>query len=529
MMPRGRRVLLVALLAFAWLVARPASAQDDAFKEGLSARENDRWAEAAAQMRRAIEADGQESDRVIRSGIGGIFRVGGTPYLPYYFLGEALSNAGDCGGAVQAWETSEEQGVVAGHDEYAAGIRSGYQTCAAQGVLLQGDYRRRANEVDRLYGEAYRLWERLDETRAQNPDLWPAGADADYEQARGELREAQRLLAQGHDSRLATDFASSAEAVTRASGLLMPLDQKIGSAIDTRAVVREGADRLQELIGQAEGSDRAIDALQHVLTPGLVTTRLNARQQLGASRERLAETQKTRDAASLEQGLQLAESAATGLRSVLSEVRRQVRDEAELAWSDAFSFLESSMAILDQRAAQRPDTASALAEALDALREDPPTLERSYERARRNGNVSGIREATRLTEEARMKADQLIRAFGDVTLRDRGVHEALEEGARAYFAGEFQRAIDSLRPTESLDGAPLQVHVHVFRAASLYALYLHSGETNQVLRDAALAAVFRCKGIDPGFVPNERAFSPRFIDFFTRAGSAEALVAAGPG
>jgi len=524
MTARIRRSVCVVALAAAWLVASPAAAQDDAFKEGLSARDAKRWPEAAAQMRRAIVADGQESDRVVRSGLGGIFRVGGTPYLPYYFLGEALKNAGECGAAVQAWETSEEQGVVAGHDEYAAGIREGYEACAAQGVLLKADYRRRANEADQVYGEAFRLWERLDETRAQTPDLWPNGADAVHEQARAELSDAQRLLAQGQRSRLAADFAASTAAVSRASGLLGPLDERIGNAIDTRAVVREGADRLQELIGQAEGSDRAIDASQHALTPELVTSRLNAREQLDGARERL----KTRNPASLDEGLQLAERAATGLRSVLGEVRRQVREEAVLAWNDAYSFLQGSMATLEQRAAQRPDTANAMAEALDALRDDPADLERRFEQARRGENVARMREITRLTEESRMKADQLILAFGDVTLRDRGVHEALEEGARAYFAGEYQRAIDVLRPTESLDEAPLQVHVQLFRAASLYALYLHSGETNQVLRDAALAAVFRCKGIDPDFVPDARAFSPRFLDFFARAGSTEALVAAGP-
>jgi hypothetical protein len=62
------------------------------------------------------------------------------------------------------------------------------------------------------------------------------------------------------------------------------------------------------------------------------------------------------------------------------------------------------------------------------------------------------------------------------------------------------------------------VHVSVFRAASLYALYVRSGETNQALRNDALGAIQRCKEIDPSFQPDPRAFSPRFVSFFQSAG-----------
>ena len=42
---------------------------------------------------------------------------------------------------------------------------------------------------------------------------------------------------------------------------------------------------------------------------------------------------------------------------------------------------------------------------------------------------------------------------------------------------------------------------------------------NQTLRNDALAAVQRCKEIDPTFQPDPRAFSPRFVAFFQSAGS----------
>ena len=72
----------------------------------------------------------------------------------------------------------------------------------------------------------------------------------------------------------------------------------------------------------------------------------------------------------------------------------------------------------------------------------------------------------------------------------------------------------------------MQVHVSVFRAASLYALYVRSGETNQALRNDAIAAIQRCKEIDPSFQPDARAFSPRFVSFFQGGGGSGTQTAA---
>jgi hypothetical protein len=65
-----------------------------------------------------------------------------------------------------------------------------------------------------------------------------------------------------------------------------------------------------------------------------------------------------------------------------------------------------------------------------------------------------------------------------------------------------------------LSNVLLQVHVHLFRAASLYALHVLSGESNQSLLAEAAAEVQRSKEIDPTFQPSRRAFTPRFITFY---------------
>jgi len=97
------------------------------------------------------------------------------------------------------------------------------------------------------------------------------------------------------------------------------------------------------------------------------------------------------------------------------------------------------------------------------------------------------------------------------------IGERLEAGAKLYFTGEYQQAIAELEPLKTMNDAPLQIHAHLFRAASLYALYVRSGEKNQAQRTEALAEIQRCKEIDPAFQPNSKYFSPRFVSVFQTA------------
>ena len=117
------------LLVSAWPLA--ASAQDDAFKQGMQARGDKKWADAVRYMQAAVKADGQESTRKVRSGFLG---VNGMEYLPHYFLGEAFFNQGDCAGAVTEWSTSEQQGIIRNRPDFLALMRKNLQACAAKGV-----------------------------------------------------------------------------------------------------------------------------------------------------------------------------------------------------------------------------------------------------------------------------------------------------------------------------------------------------------------------------------------------------------
>ena len=529
--------IVVGLLVWTSLIALPATAsaqaEDEPFRRGLNARGDKKWPAVVEAMRQAIAINRMESTRKIGSRL--IFG-GGTEYLPHYFLGEALKNSGDCAGAVTAWEVSEEQKIVLTLTEFATNLRVGYKECQTKGVLLRDDYRQQVSTTDQAYNDALGMATRIDRVKGASPDLWRPDVEAEFERARNDLGAAQKGLVKGRQTRLLADFTESKNAAARAATVLRPLESRLGAAINTRTLIaQQSADTQQVLVG-AETSDKAVDAAKIAIPPALATSRESARALMARARERLALAEKTQNATNAGEALRMAQEASDAIGKVLEQVNKLVRGEFELrlqqavaAASEQFSFVANSFATLERLVAEKPGMMlPAMSSERAALVKEQSALQRRFDNARRTENLTGIQDAMRLALAARARIDALIKAFGPATLRDRGVHAALEEGARLYFAGEYQQALSSLDALGSASDVPLQVHVHLLRAASLYALYVRSGETNQALRSNALAEIRRCKEIDPAFQPNPRAFSPHFLSVFQNAGASGVQSAAPP-
>ncbi|HET9359654.1 MAG TPA: hypothetical protein VFO58_07890, partial [Vicinamibacterales bacterium] len=275
----------------------------------------------------------------------------------------------------------------------------------------------------------------------------------------------------------------------------------------------------------AEEADRAIDATKVTLTPELAESRTAARGNVANARLRLGVAEKTQNAAAAAEAQGLARNASDALAKVLEGVRKLAGEQLLLAVSTAeqeFSFLDTSFGRLNQLFTEKPQMVKPeMTTQRDALQKDLAAARRRFDSARKTESVQGVQDAVRLASEARMRLDALLSILAPLTLRDRGVVAALEEGARYYLDGQYQKALDALGPPEQLTNVLLQVHVHVFRAASLYALYLSSGQSDQALRDRASDEVRRSREIDPAFRPSRRAFTPRFITFY-EAGAAPA-------
>jgi hypothetical protein len=521
-MTRWLRVMCVVLGACA--LPSSAAAQDEAFKRGLEARGDKKWADVVRHMQNAVKADGQESSRRVRLGFLG---VQGMEYLPHYFLGEAYFNLQDCGSAVTEWSISEQHGAIKSKPEFVGIVRKGLQACAQRGVLLAADYTAAYTSTRQAYIDASAYAKRVSDLGSAHRDLWRADADETYARAKKELDASLARFTAAQRTRLPADFTESKAASERAIAILRPLETSLNKAVETMTTVQGQTREVEQLIAGADATNEAIESFKASLTDAMQASRKSGREQLTQARDRLAAGQKNQNPAAVGEAMKYAQTASTTLNQVLEQVKKAARGvfeqrlgEAIRAADEAFARISAAITTLDRRAATNPDlvrpettdTRAQLEKQIDGLR-------RRFERARKAEDLSSLNETTRQAGEAQLGLDTLIRSFGPLSLRDRGINASLEEGARLFLQGQYQEALTALEPLVGQTSVPLQLHAHVFRAASLFALFVRSGESNQALRAQALAEIAQVKQLDSSFQPNSRAFSPRFLSLYQNGGT----------
>ena len=311
------------ILALVFLCALPsfAAAQDDAFKQGLSARGDKKWADVVRHMQNALRADAQESTRKVGSRLG----VGGTEYLPHFFLGEAYYNQQDCGGAVTEWSISEQQGAVKTKSEFLGAIRAGYQTCAAKGVLLAADYNPLYQSTNKVYADAAALSKRLSDIGTTNREVWRPEVDEQFARAKKELEASFARLTAGQRSRLAVDFNEAKAASERATAILRPLETSLNTALEALNSVQRQAKDVEQILTAADTTDQTLETLKDSLTEPMQAARKTGKQQLAQARDRLAVGQKTQNPTAVADALKYAQSASTTLTQLLDQVQKAAR------------------------------------------------------------------------------------------------------------------------------------------------------------------------------------------------------------
>jgi hypothetical protein len=528
------RVALAALVCVALSPSR-ASAQDDAFKNGFKARDSKNWPEVARQMRLAIQADPMESMRKVK--MGGFVGIGvkESEYLPHFFLGEALLNQNDWPGAVTAWSTSLDQHAVQNKVEYRQIIERGFKECAAKGVLLPNEFEAQQKATLKAYSDATAVAKHVTDLGAAHRDQWSPLA-SQYDEPRRELENAFTRLTAGGKTRSVSDFAESKAAAERAVLKLKPLEDALNAAIESVATLQQRVRDVSDANASADALDKSIDGLKATLTDAMAALRKSGRDQLGQAREKLAAGQKTQNVVTVNEAGKLALAASASFTQVVDQINKARRSELDQRLSaamrsadEAFASVSTLMTTLEGRAAQKPDKITPdIASQRDAIRKQIEIQRQRYERARKSEDVSGIEIVTKQTIEAQAVLNQIIQAFGPLSLRDRGVDAGLEEGARLFLAGDYQKALAALDPSTGVDSAAspsLQLQAHLFRAASLFALYVRSGESRQELRTQALAEIDRCKQINTSFQPSTQVFAPRFLTLYKTGGATAAHTA----
>jgi hypothetical protein len=89
----------------------------------------------------------------------------------------------------------------------------------------------------------------------------------------------------------------------------------------------------------------------------------------------------------------------------------------------------------------------------------------------------------------------------------------LLEGARAYFEGQYERAVMLLARTAGLRGRAA-AQSFLLRSAARFALYKAGGEKDAELRRLATEDAAASRRADPSLQPDAEVFSPQFLDFF---------------
>lgn len=516
----------IALCVCVGLAPAIAQAQDEAFKQGLQARGDRKWTDVARFMRAAVQSDPNESNRKVRSGLERLIGQG-TEYLPHYFLGEALKNQGDCSGAVTEWALSEQQKIVQTKTDYWATLQKGYKECAAKGVLLPPEYNAQLTSSRQAYVDASALAKRIVDLGSAHKDLWPPFAQQ-YDRAHGELETASVRLQAGMKTRAASDFAEVKSASERAVAVLRPLEDSLNKSIETSVSIGIQIQGLSDAIVSADALDKSIDALKVPLTEPIGATRKSGRDQLAQARDRLATAQKTRNAATITDGTKLVQTATGAFNQVIEQLKKITADtinqrvsEGVRAADEAFASVSALMETLNRRASQKADKLTPeMTSQRDALVKQVETQRRRYEQVRNRKDADGLADVTKQTLAAQSALDTLIQAFGPLTLRERGVHAALEEGARLFFDGQYDKALTALDPSSGVGDGSLQLQVHLFRAASLFGLFVRSGETRKELLTQAVAEIETCKQNSSTFEPDRRVFAPRFITLYKTGGAA---------
>ncbi len=513
---------LAGVVAVASALLCPAGAfaqqdKDDAFKRGLEARDKKNWNAVVTAMKEAIAIDSKESPRKVG---GGILR-GGTEYVPHYLLGEALYNLNDCVGAVTEWGLSEQQPVVGTKSDFKGFMATGYRICAMRGVLPPAQFNPQFTAAKQAVDEGYAQADRVVKL---NAEAWRPELRQQYERIREDLNGARTRLDNGTRTRSAADLEAARTTAIRATNGLRAFESALNASIENLGRVQGQARDVEQIINGAEAKDRAIDDLKTTLPQALAASRQQGRDALGRARSQLTTAERSQNIAAVSEASQSAQQAATILEQVLSEATKiaqgaleQQFTDARTAASEALSFLDSSLTTLgtlfrDQPGKVTPDVQSQR----DALDKRVADIRRRVEAAQKTQSVGGLQTAVRLAAGARADLDRLVTSFGPLSLRTRGVQQALEDGARQFFAGEYQQALTSLE-SDSLTDAPLQLHVHLFRAAASYYLFVRSGEKDEALKKRALDEIAACKRLNSQFTPDSRAFAPRFLAFYENA------------
>ena len=520
-------VLMAGSLTSAW-----AQGKEPPFRDGLEARDARKWAEVVRHMRRAIEIDPKESKERVKRGMGRLAPGTGTEYLPHYFLGEALLNEGNCAGAMEAWFRSEQQGVIQSLPEWFKPMQLNAASCEQKGLLRSPRFEEAVVRAAQAIAQASSLAEAVTARSRSAGELFTAERRAQLEDVGAGLQDARRRLESARRTRLASEFTDVEAVAHKAGSALAELMSALEGAVALRDRINQELSALDRDLNAAASIDRVIEGKKALLTDPLSAQRQQVRDVLARARKVADARPPVTNLASIGDARGDVATAKGQLDRIVDDLVRieQKQNEARFAQQlrdvrQRFSRVTETLKVFDRRAAARGDTDPKLVTDRRQLEKTVVDARRKLEAAAKSGNADGITAAGVVADDAGSRLDRMILTFGEVTIVDRGVPEPLARAAAAFFAGDFAAAVESLDPDGGFAAdTPFLEHILVFRAASRFAQHTVSGAATSPFLTQAASDVHELTRLNPAFVPDGRAFSPRFLQFFRAAREGAAAV-----
>lgn len=245
---RLTRTCAAVMLAAMVLPVASLAQERRVYQDAVEALQQKKTEQAIAGFREAIGLDREERKRI------GPFSS--DPYVPHYYLGEALFQLGDCAGAMRSWDESLSQGVV---QELPQNLDLHRSKAVCQN---RREVRAQASEADAALTGAAAKVEEVREGIG-NPELaeFLEGFDVGGRLAAVEqqLAKARRDLASAVEAESLESVKAAAQAARTAESSLAGINREAEGRLEQRRV--EIGARISSLVNAAGSALRSTEFL----------------------------------------------------------------------------------------------------------------------------------------------------------------------------------------------------------------------------------------------------------------------------
>lgn len=311
---QGRRAAaLVVALVLALVGQLAAQSYVNAFRDGMTAIDQKRWADAARLMETAARGQNDTGQAVRRYGM--LFES----YLPHYFLGVARYEMGDYQGALDALALAEQQGAVKKNAAFYARLQELRRNAQSRVMAAAKPSTQEQTASNSTTAASSDSGVGSSTGQVAPPTLGgnPSGAQGSAAAAQGSAPNSGP--AQGSAPTIGPTSVATATGTTTQEGSIAPATGgSTTSSVTLPAAEEEGKNRAEQIIRRAAEERQRVDDLPDysalkTLDARLARTDAAARRSLDDAMQRLASAPQA-NAAALRNATALAESASRGFQ-----------------------------------------------------------------------------------------------------------------------------------------------------------------------------------------------------------------------